>query len=131
MSNYGVGGEDMDDQQIPIELFNDFVVRCMVILGGFLVISLIVWYFTRSRYFNLFERGLSMLKAVGYAGLACGAYFLTYSDGRIISAWPQSLSLAQCFIILLGIFESISNFVAVFKIQDNDDKRDILSDVEW
>ncbi|SDE75626.1 hypothetical protein SAMN04488542_1024 [Fontibacillus panacisegetis] len=109
----------MDDKLIPIEYFNKIIVDSMVFLAVFLVGSLILKHFKFNS--DLFERAISALKATGYALLAAGAYFLTYENGGLVAAWPQSLSLSQCFLIFLGAFEAVSNFVAVFKFRNSDD----------
>ncbi|MCZ1269463.1 MULTISPECIES: hypothetical protein [Paenibacillus] len=109
----------MDSKEIPIESFNNILLKSFEFLGLILLVVIIarVVFNVKSDFFN---RGLSVVKFLGYLLLACGAYFVTYSDGRLHAGMPEALSISQCFVVVLSIFEALSNFVAIWKYPKND-----------
>ncbi|MDQ0496411.1 hypothetical protein [Paenibacillus brasilensis] len=106
----------MEGQQIPINEFNGMLFQSFKVLGFVLISAIILRYIFKVRS-DLFDKALIFLKFLGYTGLALGAYFLTYQDGKLVPGMPESLSLSQCFVIILAVFEAISNLVALFKIE--------------
>ncbi len=112
----------MDNKQVPIEVFNTFVVGSFKFLGIYLLITIVSWYFFKVRI-GLMDKAVTILKILGYSILAIAAYFFTYVDGKIVPAIPESLSLSQCFVIILAIFETISNLISLFKVDIKIDNR--------
>ncbi|MGZ0042079.1 hypothetical protein [Paenibacillus ottowii] len=104
----------MDNKQVPIEVFNTFVFGSFKFLGLYLLITIVWRYFFKVRL-GLMDKVVTILKVIGYLSLAIAAYFFTYEDGKIVPEIPESLSLSQCFVIILAIFETISNLLSLFK----------------
>ncbi|WP_337032476.1 hypothetical protein [Paenibacillus illinoisensis] len=110
----------MDAKEIPIEAFNNVLFKSFEFLGIILLVVIIVRVFFNFKS-DFFNRGLSVVKFLGYLLLACGAYFVTYRDGRLYAEMPDALSISQCFVVILSIFEALSNLVAIWKYPKSDD----------
>ncbi|MNW43878.1 hypothetical protein D3C74_210900 [compost metagenome] len=110
------GDIHMDVLQIPAEAFNGFVFRLLGILAGLLVfVWLLKSFFDHTPVMEMFEKFLYLFKGMAYTFFAILAYTINIKDGSLNFGIPTSLSLSQCFVIILALFEAISAFIGLAK----------------
>lgn len=105
----------MEILKLEVSIVTDTIKSIFLILIVIGVLSLIF----KSKI-NIFEKYLSMFKFIFYLLLATLTYFLNVkvSGNQVTVDWgiPKELTIGQSLLILLSIFEAMSNAITAFKM---------------
>jgi len=120
-----IGGERLDNIQIPVDSVINILIGLFKIIG--ISVLILVAFFAVENLFSDVKSSviagilkyldgiLDILKCFGYLSFAGLAFFITIKNGKVGFSYPETLSLSQCFVIFLSLFEGFSNLISGIK----------------